>query len=173
LSAVLLEGDLLQVGLLHRLDARLGEGLAVHVGDQMAGHFLPDVVREVQLDHAPRDLALAEPGKLRLALHAVEGLLPGFRHDLGGFLDLQAPLAAPQLCDVHLHGRSTFMATPRVMVRDGGVEHPRVAPHPTLSAGFVKKTTTCLAVSQVRRGAEREGRGPHRIPRRERLAAER
>ena len=116
---VLLERDLLQIGLLHRLDARLGEGLAVHVGDQVAGHFLPHVVREVQLDHAARDLALAESGKLCLALHAIEGLLPGLRHHLGGLLDLQPPLAARQLFDLHLHGSSTFMATPRFWCERG------------------------------------------------------
>ena len=55
-------------------------------------------------------LPLRNPGSFASRCTRVEGLLPGFRHDLGGLLDLQPPLAAPELFDLHLHGRSTFMA---------------------------------------------------------------
>ena len=44
------------------LELGLGEGLAVHLGDEAAGDFLPDLVGEVELDHARGHLALAEAG---------------------------------------------------------------------------------------------------------------
>ncbi len=111
---VLLEGDLLEVGLLHRLDVGLGQGLPVDVGDQPPGHLLPDVVGEVELDHAPGHLALSEAGQLGLALHAPEGLLPGSGHHLRRLLHLQAALAGPQLLDVDFHGCFTLTIGPHM-----------------------------------------------------------
>ena len=105
---VLLEGHLLKVGLLHRLDAGLGEGLAVDVGDEPPRHFLAHIVGEVELDHAAPDLALAESGQLGLTLPAAEGLFPGSGDHLGGFLDLQPSLAGPHLLDVDFHGCSAL-----------------------------------------------------------------
>jgi hypothetical protein len=104
--SVLLESDLLQVRLLDRLDLGLGQRLPVHVGDEVPGHLLPDVVREVDLDHAPRDLALAEPGELGLPLNTIEGLLPRLPDHVRRLLDLQPPFAGADLLDLDFHASS-------------------------------------------------------------------
>jgi hypothetical protein len=82
------------------------ERLTVDVGDEVAGNLLADVIGEVELDHAPRHLALAEAGQLGFLLDAVESLLPRFADDVRGFLDLQAALAGANLFNGDFHAGS-------------------------------------------------------------------
>ncbi len=99
----LLERDLLQVRLFHRLELRFREGLPVHLRNQVAGDLLADIIREVQLDHAARDLALAEAGQLGFPLHAGERARPCLLHDLGRLFHLQPALARAELLDIDFH----------------------------------------------------------------------
>jgi hypothetical protein len=92
-----------EVRLLDRLELGLVERLPVHLGDEAAGHLLLHVIGEVELDHAPRHLPLAETGQPRLALHAVEGLLPGGANHFRRLLHLEAPLAGSYLLDSDFH----------------------------------------------------------------------
>src|SRR5262245_4487310 len=81
----------------------LGQRLPIHLGDQVPRHLLAHVIGEVQLDHAARDLPLAEARQPCLPLHAREGALPCLLNDLGRLLDVEAPLACPHLLNVNLH----------------------------------------------------------------------
>ena len=103
---ILLQAHLLEIRLLHRLDLGLGEGLAVDLRDEAAGDFLPDLVGEVELDHARGHLALAEAGQARLFLDARESLLPRGADDLGAFFHLQLALAGTDLFDGDFHSGS-------------------------------------------------------------------
>src|SRR5262245_19318276 len=98
-----LECDLLEIRLFHGPEMSLGQRLPIHLGNQVARHLLTHVVPEMQLDHAAGDLALAEAGQPRLALHARERSLPGLLNHLGGLLDVEAPLACSHLLNVNLH----------------------------------------------------------------------
>src|SRR5262249_30923311 len=91
----------------HRLNLRLGERLTIHLGDETPGHLLPDVVAEVQLDHAPRDLALAKTREPRLLLNLDEGTLPRFLDDLGRLLHVEAALARSDLVNATPHRASS------------------------------------------------------------------
>ena len=103
---VLLEADFLEIGLLDGLEPRLVQRLPVHLGNEAPRHFLLHVVGEVELDHAPRHLPLAEAGQPRLALHAGEGLFPGGADHLRRLLHLEAALAGSHLLDGDFHHHS-------------------------------------------------------------------
>src|SRR5205807_4001886 len=101
-------------------ELRLGERLAVHVGDQPLRHLPPHVVGEVELDESARHVALAEPWQACLLLHAAVGGLPRLLDDLGGRLDGEATLARLEGFDVDLHsGLLALTHHPRGVVARG------------------------------------------------------
>ena len=109
----LLELDLLQVGLVHRIEVRFREGAAVDVGDEVLGDLAPDVVGEVQLDERARHVALPEARQARLLLDAHVRPFPLLLHDVGRGFHRQAPFAALDRLDFDLHRCSTLIDAPR------------------------------------------------------------
>ena len=82
---------------------RLGERLAVDVGDQVLGDLAAHVVGEVQLHERARHVAPPESGQAGPLLHAPVGLLPLLLDDVDRRLDGETTLAAFDFLDGDLH----------------------------------------------------------------------
>jgi hypothetical protein len=89
-----LQPNLLEVGLVHRIELRLGQRPAVHVGNQVLGDLAPHIVGKVHPDERARHVALSESRQPRLLLDATVGPLPFLLHDVGRRFDRQTPFAA-------------------------------------------------------------------------------
>src|SRR5438046_1472355 len=109
----LLQLDVLQVGLVHRVEVRFREGLPVDVGDEVLGDLAPDVVGEVQLDERARYVALPDAREARLLLDAPVSACPLPLADVGRGLHRPAPLATLDRLDFDPHRRSTLIHAPR------------------------------------------------------------